>query len=126
MDCEDFAFEQSEIGFVRKDVLHERGVSVFADLGAEGLHGWAFTRTDSAVVGEGVVGGDGHLTAEGIDFSGDVPFCGAADAAVAGEMTDAVEAEGDAKSFDAQTRGGEGGFDSGVSGTDNYYVKVLH
>jgi hypothetical protein len=66
------------------------------------------------------------LTAEGIDFAGDVPFCRSAYAAVAGEMPDSVEAEGDAQRFDAESRGGESGFDSGVSGADNDYVKVLH
>ena len=126
VDGEDFAFKEGEVGLVAEDFLHERGVCVFADLGAESLDSWPFSGSDTAIVGEGVVGGDSHLAAKGIDFAGDVAFCGAANAAVAGEVTDAVEAEGDAERFDAQSRGGEGGFDTGVSGTDNDDVEVFH
>jgi hypothetical protein len=77
-------------------------------------------------VSEGVVGRDGHLSAKGINFSSNVPFCGTAYAAVAREMTDSVGAESHAQSVDADSRGGESGFNSGVSGTDHNDVKVLH
>jgi hypothetical protein len=66
------------------------------------------------------------LSAKGIDFTSNVPFCGATNAAVAREMTDSVGTESHAQSADADSRRGESGFNSGVSGTDNDDVKVLH
>ena len=122
---EDLAFDEGEVGLVGHDLLHEDGVVVLADLGADGLDGRAFSGADFSGVGEGVVGRDGHLSAEGVDFSGDVALCGASDAAVAGEVADTVELEGDAGGRVAHSRGGEGGFDAGMSGSDHDDVKVV-
>lgn len=122
----DLSFEEGEVWRLGEDGLHECGVVGLTDLGADGLYGGPFAGADSSGVGEGVVGGDGHLSAEGVDFAGDVAFGGTADTAVAGEVSDAVASEGDAEGFAADSRAGEGGFDTGVPGSDDDDVEAIH
>lgn len=122
----DLTLKKCEVCLILEDPLHEFGVGVLADLGAKGLNGGALSGSDPAVVGQGVVGCDGHLSAKGIDFASNMPFSGPTNAAVAREVTDSVGAEGHAQSVYADSRRGESGFNSGVSGTDNDDVKVLH
>jgi hypothetical protein len=90
------------------------------------LDGGAFTGADAADVGQGMVGRDPHLAAEGIDFAGHVAFGGAADAAVAGEVADAVEPHGDTGGADAHAGGGEGSLDSGMPGSYHDDVVLVH
>ena len=125
-DAEDGVFDERQVRLSPDHGLHELRVEVFADVGAGGLDGGAFAGADAADVGEGVVRGDAHLAAEGVDFAGHVALRGAADAAVAGEVADAIEPHGDAGGADAHSRGGEGGLDSGVSGSYHDDVVLVH
>jgi len=106
--------------------LHELGVEVFANVGADGLDGGAFAGSYSSDMGEGVVGGDAHLSPEGVDFAGHVALSGAPNGAVAGQVTDTIEAHGDAGGFQAHAGGRKGRFNTGVTGSHYNDIESLH
>jgi hypothetical protein len=71
-------------------------------------------------MGHGDVGGEAHLSAERVDFPGNVSLGGTADRAVAGEMAYAIKPHGDAKSVHAHSRGGQRSFDPGLAGPNHH------
>ena len=125
-DAEDGIFDEAQVWLSLDYGLHELRVEVFADMGPGGLDGGAFAGSDASDMGQRVVGGDPHLAAEGVDLAGHVALGGAADAAVAGEVADAVEPHGDAGGADAHARGGEGSLDSRMPGSYHDDVVLVH
>ena len=106
--------------------MHDLRIKRFADLCADCLDGGSFAGANAADVSEGQIGREGHLAAEGVDFAGDVALGRSADAAIAGQVTDAVGSEGDAKGRAAHPGAGQGGFDSGLPGTNHDDFVQIH
>src|SRR4051812_22380304 len=107
-----------------ENALHDLRIERFTNMRSRRLHGGTLARSNFADVSEGVVRSDAHLTAEGVDFPRHVPLRRTADAAIAGEVSDAIEAHRDAGGMQTHARNGKGSFDSGVAGTNHDNVEL--
>jgi hypothetical protein len=71
------------------------------------------------------VGDFAHDAAERVDFPDEMAFGDAADGGVAGHLRDEIDVQSEEGGLQAHAGGGHGGFASGVSGADYYYVEMF-
>jgi hypothetical protein len=95
-------------------------------VGSHRLNGRTLSGSHSSDVGQGVIGGDRHLAAQRIHFPGYMPLRRPADGAIAGKVSNAVEPHGDASRSPSDARTREGRLDSGVPGTHNHDIELVH
>ena len=88
-------------------------------LHAEGVNGGTLAEIKHPALEGNGVGHAAHCAAEGVDFKDEMTLGGAADGGVAGHIGNCVEGEGKEGGACAETGGGEGGFDAGVTAADD-------
>src|SRR4029450_7781029 len=67
----------------------------------------------------GFIGGEGHRTAEGVDFLYEMPFADPANGRVTGHLAQRFDAMGQQQRGASHTGAREGGFGPGVAATDD-------
>lgn len=85
----------------------------------------SFGCVEEAELDAGFVDGFGHFAAEGVQLADEVTFAESTDGGVAGHLADGLEVHGEQEGFEADAGGGEGGFDAGVSASDDDDVEVF-
>ena len=108
-----------EVGGVLEQPLHAELVGLLVGLGARRADAGALVGIEHAELDAGGVGVEAHETTEGVDFPDDVSFGESADGGVAGHLGDGVEILGEEGDGAAHASGGGGGFNAGVTGTDD-------
>jgi len=94
-------------------------------LDPDGPDGGAAGGIERPILETSQVGVETHLAAKRVQFDNQVGFGKSADSRVAGHEAQGVAAGSDEHRFAAHSRGGEGGFASGVARTDNKNVSRL-
>ena len=115
----DVALVDVEVGGVLEQPLHAELVGLLVGLGARRADAGALVGIEHAELDAGGVGVEAHETTEGVDFPDDVSFGESADGGVAGHLGDGVEILGEEGDGAAHASGGGGGFNAGVTGTDD-------
>jgi hypothetical protein len=87
------------------------------------VHARALGTIQHAELNGGGVGIKGHESTEGVDFPNHLTFGDSADGGIAGHLTDGVEILSEQGDRTAETLGGEGGLDTGVTCSDDGYVE---
>ena len=98
-------------------------VGFFIALGARGVHAGAFGTIQHTELNGGGVGIKSHESAEGVDFPNHLTFGDAADGGIAGHLADGIEILSEQGDRTAETLGGEGGLDTGVTCSDDGHVE---
>ena len=106
--------------------FHVRMIEHPICLHAFGLDGGAFARIENTGLDRRAVGGQRHLTAQGVDLVDEMPFSRTADGRIAGEIRNGIEAHGEKGDVKAHTGGGEGGLAPCVPRADNDDVGHIH
>jgi len=88
-------------------------------LGARGAHCRAFRGIQDAELDAGLVGGDGHRAAHGIDFLDQVALADAADGRIARHLAQCLDIMREQKRLLPHAGGSEGRLGTGVTTTDN-------
>mgnify|MGYP000140419512 CR=1 FL=1 len=71
---------------------------------------------------QGLVGGLGHLPAQGVQFPDQVALAGAPDGRVAGHVAHRVQVDGEAQGGQPQPGAGQGGLNSRVAGAHHDHL----
>ena len=116
-------FEKCQIRLCCHDSLHTCGVFLFGALAACGPDGGTAASIEDFRLERGGIGITSHFAAESIQFVDEVAFGKPANRGIAGHAGKGVNTRGNQESWDAHPCGGECGFSTGMSATDNNQVK---
>ena len=100
-------------------MFHVFVVTLAVSLHPQCVHCRAFALVEHPALQIGGIGCQTHHTAESIQFAYQRSFCRAADAGIAGHIADGVQTHGKHSCLCTQRRSGMGGFDTGMTGTDD-------
>ena len=115
----DEAFEEGEGGEGGSNLGEATGVGRLVALDPDGADSGSARGVEGAILEACEVGIEAHFTAEGIEFNDEVGLGESADGGVAGHQAEGVALGGDEEGFAAHPGGGEGGFASGMAGTND-------
>src|SRR5579863_595298 len=118
----DAGLADGEIGRRLEDALHARAIGGLVGLGAAGANGRTFTRIEEAELDSGFVDREAHLAAQRVDLADQLALADTADSRVAGHLADVIEVQSEHQGARAHAGGGEGGFDTGMTGADDDYI----
>jgi len=113
---------QRQIGRALNDTQHGLGVFLLIGLSSGRLYSWAFATIQQLELYSRLVDVLGHLTAQGIDLSYELPFCYSTDGRVAGHFRDAVEINCEKERVHSHASSRKSCFTSGMSSANNNYV----
>ena len=125
------ALGQVQIGTLFQHLAHIGPIAHPVGLGTGGVDRRAFAPVEHPELQAGGVGRPGHFAAQGVDFPHQLSLCRAADGGVAGQIADAFQRGAQTEGGTAQSCGGKGGLDAGVSRSNHYDIilsgeKVQH
>ena len=115
----DETFEEGEGGEGGGDLSEAAGVGRLVALDPDGADGGSARGVEGAILEAGEVGIEAHFAAEGVEFNDEVGLGESADGGVAGHQAEGVALGGDEEGVAAHPGGGEGGFASGMAGTND-------
>ena len=100
-------------------MLHIFMVALAVGLHTQGVDSRAFAPVEHPALQIGGIRSKAHHAAQCIQFTYQRAFCSAANAGVAGHVANGIQTHGKHGRFRAQCGGGVGGFNAGVTGTDD-------
>ena len=124
-DIHGLALDQGQVFFPFQGPLHALVVAALVHLGPEGVDRGALARVQHAHLDQGVVGGQAHLPAHGVQLPDQVALAGTADGGVAGHHADAVQVQGEQSRLEAHPHRGQGRLAAPVPGADHHAVEAL-
>ncbi len=121
----DHALEQLQSGDVFEQAPHRAFVKAAVGLGAGSAHRRAFAGVERAELDARLVDGEGHDTAEGVDFFDQMPLADTTDGWIAGHLADGIEVLGEQKCAHAETGGRSSRFRPGVTTANDDDIKLI-
>ena len=119
LNAHDLCLMDGKAGRQLKGVLHIFVVALAVGLHTQGVDSRAFAPVEHPALQIGGIRSKAHHAAQCIQFTYQRAFCSAANAGIAGHVANGIQTHGKHGRFRAQCRGGVGGFDAGVTGTDD-------
>jgi len=109
---------QADVGMLFQGLLHCRAIECLVGLGAQGLDCGALGSIEYAGVSIGAIAVAADFSAERVNFRDQLGLARAADAAIAGHLSDVVKADRQEEDAGTNARRGQSGFTASVPGTD--------
>ena len=119
------ALDDGQVVLVFQRGLHALVVAALVHLRPEGMDRGALARVQHAHLNEGVVGGQAHLPAHGVQLPDQVSLAGAADGGIAGHHADAVQVQREQGRLQAHARRCQGRLAAPVARADHHAVETL-
>ena len=113
-DGGDLPLAEGQVLLALQGALHDLLVPPPVRLGPEAVDGGALAPVEP-VLDAGLIGGPGHLAAQGVQLPDQVALAGAADGGIAGHVAHRVQVDGKADGPLAHAGGGQGGLNAGVA-----------
>ena len=124
LNAHDLCLMDGKAGRPLKGMLHVFVVALAVGLHAQGVDSRALALVEHPALQIGGIRSKAHHTAQCIQFAYQRSFRCAANAGIAGHIANGIQTHGKHGRFRAQCRGGVGGFDAGVAGTDDDNVII--
>ena len=110
-----------------EDVLDGELIKLLIRLGPRRSDCRSFTAIEHSVLNTGPIDDLAHDSAEGIDFTDELPFGKPADGRIAGHLTDGVQINGADQGPASHSGRGHGRFDARMARADyNHIVRLVH
>lgn len=115
---------ESELGF--DHLPHVLRIEILTNVSSDRLNRWSTSGSNPADMGQRVIGRHAHLPTDRINLASNVALCRSADAAIARQISNPIEAQCDARHLSAHPGGRQCSFDARMASTDHNDVERVH